>query len=254
MTGTLVNFAGILVGSFLGLLLKRGIPEHINQSIMKVEGLGIAIIGLNGVIAAMFRADPATGKLSDSGGLLLLVSLVVGTLTGEFIRIDDHLNNFGLFVERKINSQGFAKGFVTASLIFCIGAMSIIGPINDGLSGDSSILFIKSLLDFTTAIVLASALGVGVAFSAIPVLLWQGAVALLARQISGYITDELLAMICMVGYAIVTVIGANFLCDTKVKTANLLPALLIPVGYYFLFTERNLEMLSQLAWPWSSVF
>lgn len=235
MTGTWVNFGAVILGALIGILLKKGIPQRINDAIIQVEGLAISIIGLNGVLAAMFTADPATGKLSDSGGLLLLVSLVLGCLAGELLRIDDHLNTLGMAVERRFRVGGFAKGFVTATLLFCIGAMSIIGPLNDGLRGDSSVLFVKSTLDFTTAIVLASALGIGVLFAAVPVLLVQGAVALLSVRISPYISDELLGLICMVGYAIVLVIGVNFLCGTKIKTANLLPSLIVPVIYYFVF-------------------
>lgn len=234
MTGTIVNVLGIILGSLIGLLLKKGIPEYINTAILKVEGLAIAVIGLNGVIAAMFTAD-SSGGLKDSGGLLLLVSLVVGCLVGELLRIDDRFNRFGQSIEKKIGSGGFSRGFVTASLIFSVGAMSIIGPINDGLSGDSSILYMKTLLDGTTSIVLASALGIGVLFSCVPVLIVQAIPALLARQLAPFISDSLLDMFCMVGYAIVICIGLNFLCDTKIKVANLLPALVVPVAYYFVF-------------------
>lgn len=234
MTGTWVNFGGIILGGLIGLLLKRGIPERVNNAILKAEGLAILIIGLNGVLAAMFRADVQTGKLSDSGALLLLVSLVGGCLLGELLRIDDHLSNFGIMVERRSGASNFAKGFVTASLIFAIGAMGIVGALNDGLTGDSSVLYIKSILDFTTSIVLAAALGVGVLFSALPVFLLQGAIALLAGVISPFISQDLLTMFCMVGYALVMTIGLNFLCDCKVKIANLLPALLFPIGYYFI--------------------
>jgi uncharacterized membrane protein YqgA involved in biofilm formation len=231
MTGTWVNFGGIAIGALIGLLVGRGIPKRISDTVMQIEGLAIAVIAMNGIIAAMFTVNPDTGKLSDSGGLLLLVSLVVGCVAGELLRIDDHMNRLGMAVETRFKTKGFAKGFVTASLIFCVGAMSIIGPLNDGLRGDSSVLFMKTALDFTTAIILASVLGYGVAFSAVPVLLFQGAIALLSGWISPLISDSLLAMICMVGYAIVLVIGINFLFHTKMKTANLLPALVIPIIY-----------------------
>lgn len=234
MTGTIVNVLGIIAGSLIGLLLKKGIPERVNTAILKVEGLAIAVIGLNGMIAAMFTVD-SSGKLRDSGGLLLLVSLMIGCLTGELLRIDDRFNSLGDFVEQKLHSDGFSRGFVTASLIFSVGAMSIIGPINDGLSGDASILYIKTMLDGTTSIVLASALGIGVLFSCIPVLIVQAIPALLARQLAPFISDSLLNMFCMVGYAIVVCIGLNFLCDTKIKVANLLPSLIVPVVYYFVF-------------------
>lgn len=236
MTGTLVNVAGIIIGSLVGLIFKRGIPEHINEAILKIEGLAIAVIGLNGLLGSMITVDAATGKLRDSGGLLLLVSLVVGCLAGELLRLDDRFNRFGLWVEGKIKAGGFARGFVTASLVFSIGAMSIIGPINEGLSGDSSILYIKTMLDGTTSIVLASALGAGVLFSCVPVFVVQAVPSLLARQLAPFISesDQLLSTFCMVGYAIVICIGLNFLANTKIKVANLLPALIVPVAYYFM--------------------
>ncbi len=232
MTGTLVNVAGIIIGSLIGLLLKRGIPERINAAILKVEGLAVAVIGLNGLLTAMLTLDVATGKIKDSGGLLLLISLVIGCFVGEALRIDDYINKLGLFVENKLKSDGFAKGFVTATLIFCIGAMSIIGPINDGLTGDASILYIKTMLDATTSIVLASSLGVGVLFAFIPVLIVQSIPALLARQLAPFISEPLLTSFCMVGFASVICVGLNFLCDTKIKVANLLPSLLVPILYY----------------------
>lgn len=237
MLGTWVNVGGIVAGSLIGLAVKKGIPEHINAAILKAEGLGIVIIGLNGILAAMLAVD-GEGRISDSGGLLLLVSLVVGCLIGELLRIDDHLNNLGRLVETRMGTAGFAKGFVAASLIFPIGAMAVIGALNDGLTGDTKVLYIKSLLDFTTSIVLASALGVGVIFSAVPVLLLQGGVTLLAGVIAPYITQALLDVFCMVGYTLVMAIGINFIVDSKIKVANLLPALVIPVLYHFLLAGR----------------
>ncbi len=234
MTGTLINVAGIILGSLIGLLIKKGIPEHINESVLKVQGLAIAIIGLTGVLGAMFRVN-ADGTLSDSGGLLLLVSLVLGCVCGELLKIDGRINDFGLWVEKKTNAGGFSRGFVTATLIFSIGTMAIIGPINDALTGDLSILLIKTMLDGTTSIVLAASLGFGVLFAFIPVLVVQAVPALLARQLAPFISPELLAMFRMVGFAIVICIGLNFLVDAKIKTANLLPALVVPIVYYFVF-------------------
>lgn len=234
MTGTFVNVAGIIIGSLIGLLFKKGIPERVNEAILKIEGLVISIIGLNGILGSMLSIDVRTGKISDSGGILLLISLALGCLAGELLRLDDRINGFGIWIENKIKSGGFARGFVTASLIFSIGAMSIIGPINDGLTGDSGILYIKTMLDATTAIILASALGVGVLFSCVPVFIVQAIPALLARQLAPFISERLLSLFCMVGYAIVICIGFNFLCNTRIKVANLLPALIVPVIYYFL--------------------
>ena len=233
MKGTLVNVAGIIIGSLIGLLLKKGIPRHVSDSLIKAEGLAIVVIGISSVLAEMFTLNGKSGGLNSSGGLLLLVSLVVGCLIGEILRIDDHFNNAGLVFERRFKTTGFAKGLVTASLVFSMGAMSIIGPINEGLTGDTSILYIKTMLDTTTAIVLTSTLGVGVLFSSLVVLVVQAIPALLAAELSPYITPQLLSPFCMVGYTMVMAIGINFLVDAKIKIANLLPALLVPIVHYF---------------------
>lgn len=234
MTGTWINAVAIIAGAGIGLLLRKGIPQRISDSIIQVEGIAIMVIGLNGIIGAMFLVDPASGKLVENGGLLLFISLAAGCLLGELLKLEDRLEAFGLWIECKMKARNFAKGFVTASLLYCIGAMGIIGSLNDGLQGDSSVLIVKSALDFTTGIVLASALGSGVAFSSIPVFLLQGTLSMSARWISPYISDELLRTVCMVGYAIVLVIGINFACNTKIRTANLLPALLFPILYTLL--------------------
>ena len=228
MTGTLINVAAIVAGAVIGMFIKKGIPKSVEQGVTRAQGLAVALIGLNGVIASMFTVD-ADGGLSDNGGLLLLVSLVLGVLVGELVRIDDRLMDFGKSIEGKINIQGFAQGFISASIITCVGAMSIVGAINDGLMGDSQVLIVKSTLDFVTCLVLASGLGIGVAFAAIPTLLYQGAIALSAGFLSPYISPDLRSMICMVGYAIVICVGLNLLLDAKLKTANFLPAILVPI-------------------------
>ena len=231
MTGTIVNAVAIVVGSLIGLLFKRGIPERINTAIIKAEGIAILVIGLNGVLTAMLTVS-AGGKLQADGAVLLLISLAVGCVVGELLRIEDRLNNLSNALERKLKATNFAKGFITASLVYVIGAMGIVGAINDGLTGDSTVLFTKALLDGITSIVLASTFGSGVAFSAIPVFVYQGVIAMLARFIAPYATDEPIRLLSMVGYALVMTIGFNFLADTKVRVANLLPALVIPILYY----------------------
>jgi len=240
MFGTIVNAAAILVGGLLGLLIKKGIPKSIEDSILKVNGLVVSIIGLNGVLSATLTADAATGKISSSGEMLLLISMVVGTLIGEFCRLDDRLYGFGRWIETKAHADGFAQGFISASLVFCIGAMSIIGALNDGLTGDSKTLLIKSVLDGTSAVIFGATMGIGVAFAAIPVFLYQGAIAMLSGVLSPLISADLLNMICLVGYAIVICIGLNFLFNTKIKTANLLPALLVPIVYNLLMMLKTL--------------
>ena len=191
------------------------------------------VLGLNGVISSMFTVN-ADGTLASSGELLLIISLVLGTLAGEALRIDDRLNGLSGLVERRLHLSGFAQSFVNGALIYCVGAMAIIGALNDGLRGDASVLYIKSLLDGISSVVLGATLGPGVIFAALPVLVYQGAISLLAGALEPFLAGELLGQICGVGYCLVLCIGINLLGMTKIKTDNMLPALLVPVLWSFL--------------------
>ena len=139
--------AAIVAGAVLGMLAKKGIPHRVEESLTRIQGLAVGLIGLNGVIASMFTVD-ADGGISDSGGLLLLVSLVLGCLAGELLRIDDRLSGLGDAVEKRVHIEGFSQGFITASIITCVGAMSIVGALNEGLTGNNEVLLVKSTLDF----------------------------------------------------------------------------------------------------------
>ncbi|MFV0497872.1 MAG: DUF554 domain-containing protein [Candidatus Fimivivens sp.] len=240
ITGTIVNAAAIAIGAAVGLLLKRGLPKRIEENALKYVGIGVAILGLNGVICAMITANTATGALSYEGGILLVLSLAIGGIAGEFFCIEDKLYAGGSAIEIKLGAQGFAQGFVSASMLFCIGAMAIVGAISDGLNHDSSVLFVKAAIDGITAIVLTAALGYGVIFSAVAVLVYQGLISLCAGLLAPVLDGtELLNQICMVGYCIVLLIGTNMLGATKIKTANLLPAMLGPVMYNFIMMLKN---------------
>lgn len=232
MTGTLVNCAAVIIGGLIGLLLKKGIKESYTVGINKSLGLAVLIIGLNGVISNMFTAE--NGALSSSGELMLIVFLVLGTLIGEITRLDDRFNGFCKKIENRFSTNGFAAGFINGTILFCVGAMSIIGSINDGLTGDSSVLFVKSALDFINAIIFGATLGFGVIFVCIPMLIYQGGISLLAGTLSEILQGELLEQICMVGYAIIMAIGFNFLLEKKFKTLNMVPALLLPVAYHYI--------------------
>lgn len=227
MWGTIVNAAAIVAGGLVGILLKKGVSKAYEDSLNKALGIAVLILGFNGVVGAMFTVKP-DGVLASSGELLLVVSLVLGALAGEALGIDARLGRLSGVVGQKLNLTGFAKSFVNGTLIYCVGAMAIIGALNDGLRGDSSVLMVKSLLDGISSVVLAATLGPGVIFSAIPVFVYQGAVSLLAGLLEPLLAGALLSQICAVGYCLVLCIGINFLGMTKIKTANLLPALLVP--------------------------
>lgn len=231
MTGVLINGAAVLLGGFIGLLFKKGIPESIEKSMNKALGLVVIIIGINGVIANMFRTQ-TDGTLHSSGELLLVISFTLGTLVGEILKLDDKINAFSDKIEHKFKIQGFTAGFITASSICCIGAMGIIGSLTSGLTGDNSILITKSILDLVITIVLAAGLGFGVMFSCIPLVIYQGSICLFAGFLSNVLVGELLTRVCMVGFTLIICVGLNLMTNIKFKTVNMLPSLFIPVIYF----------------------
>ena len=238
--GTLINAALILLGGTIGLIFKKAVSKEMEFSIHKATGLAVSIIGICGVLSAMLKVKVAGAVLGagelpigSSGELILVVSLALGTFIGELLKLEERLNKGCKWIESKFKMSNFSSGFITATMIYCIGAMAIVGSINDGLLGDSSTLITKGIIDGITSVVLAASLGYGVLFSAIPILLYQGGMTLLAGLLENVLVGELLSNICMVGYALVMCIGINFLSegDRKIKTVNMLPALLVPVGY-----------------------
>lgn len=229
MTGTLVNAGMIAAGSCVGLILKKGLRPHLEQAIHQATGLAVIMIGLNGALTNMLSSDPATGSVSSSGELMLVFSMILGAIVGESLGIEEHLNRLGDLVEDKLHLSGFAQSFVNGTLIYCVGAMAIVGAINDGLLGDPSTLITKGVLDGVTSIVLAASMGPGVLFSAIPVILYQGGLTLFAGLLEPVLQGELLRQICAAGFVLVGCIGVNFMSDKfHLKVANFLPALLVP--------------------------
>ncbi|MFA6627317.1 MAG: DUF554 domain-containing protein [Bacilli bacterium] len=229
MLGNLVNVSAIIVGGFAGILCRKIFRKEILESVLKVVGIVVLIFGLIGVIKSMITIE--AGTITSHGELLLLVAMVVGAFLGEWMRLDDHLLNVGKRIEKKINRGAFSKGFITASIIFCIGAMAIIGSVN-AASGDHSILYLKAAIDGITAMILASTLGIGVVFSSIVVFLYQGSIVLLSWALGDFISLEFMNSFNAVGYTIIACIGLNFLQGEKLKIANLIPSLLIVIIYY----------------------
>ncbi len=230
MIGTIINCAAIIIGGVIGLLIKKGINKNYENGINHALGIGVLVIGFNGIISSMFKTG-VDGTISSNGELLLIISLVIGTLIGEISHLDDRINGFSKIIEKKLHMSGFSRGFVNATILFCVGAMAVIGALNDGLSGDSSVLIVKSTLDFTSSIILAASLGAGVIFSFIPILFYQGGISILAGFLNNILKGDLLTQISMVGYAIIICIGLNFVFAIKIKTINILPAIIIPALY-----------------------
>ena len=221
MTGTLVNAAAVILGSLIGILLKKGIPQRFSDSIMKAVALCVIYIGIDGCME---------GKKT----LVTIVSMAVGALLGEFLKLDDGINKLGKKLENKVskNNDGdgnIAKGFVTASLLFCVGAMAIVGSLESGINQNHEIIFSKSLLDFISAIIFSASMGVGVMFSAIFVLVYQGSITLLAQFVGPYLSDVVIAEMTCTGSLLIIALGLNMLGITKLKVMNYIPAVFLPI-------------------------
>ena len=215
MNGTLVNGIAIIVGSIIGIVLKSGFIKAKSKAIMGALGLSTLIIGFQGVI-------------SYANVLLLIVALALGVLMGEFLKLDDHINHFAYALEKRFakgSDSTFAQGFVTASILFGVGAMAIVGSLESGLRQNETILYTKSLLDFISSIVFASTYGWGVLFSAFVIVIYQGTITLLSTFVAPVMTDMMITDISAVGSALIIAIGLNMLEMTKLKLANFLPAI-----------------------------
>ncbi|MCL2828435.1 MAG: DUF554 domain-containing protein [Oscillospiraceae bacterium] len=227
MTGATINALAILAGGGVGLLLRGKLTDKLSTGIIRAIGLCIIVIGVSGAL--------------EGDIMLMVVSLALGTLIGELLRIEGGLNNLGLRLQKKMSAgdenTSFAEGFVTATLLFCVGAMAIVGSIDSGLRGDHSIIITKSILDAVAALLLASTFGVGVLFSAVAVFFYQGSIELFAGNLQGVLTPALTAQISAVGGVMILAIGLNMTLNAKIKTANLLPGFLFAVGYYILFVR-----------------
>lgn len=231
MIGTLINFFAILLGTGVGLLLRKGIPNRLRDTVVQGQGLCVILVGL----FSTFGTDDA-GMLVRADLTCVIVCMVVGSLIGAWIDIEKRLNDLGAAIERRFvpdASEGsIAKGFVTASLVFCVGAMAIVGPMNSGLRGDHSTLISKSILDGVFAIFFTSSLGAGVGLSAIAVLVYQGIFALLAAWIEPFLTAGMITQISAVGGLLIMGIGLNMVYDKHhIPVGNMLPAIFMPMAY-----------------------
>ena len=230
--GTIVNAAVIIIGAAMGMAVKGGLSKRFQDTIMHGVGLAVMFIGIGGAMAGLLSSGE-DGGFSTQNTMLMVLSLVLGAVVGELLNIDKKLNNLGEWAKTKIPEKfagkTFVEGFVSASMLFCVGAMAVVGSLEDGLHGDYSILFAKSVLDGISSVIFAASLGIGVMVSAVPVLIYQGAITLLAQFIAPYLSDALISQMSCVGSILIFAIGINMLLDKKIQVANLLPAIFFPI-------------------------
>lgn len=228
--GTIVNVAAVLLGGVIGLIFHGGLPERFQKILMQALGLSVIFIGGSGALEVMLKIQE--GALASSGIMLLVVSLVAGSLAGELIDIEKQMENFGEWLKSKVKSNNgstFVEGFVTSSLVICVGAMAIIGSLQDGLHGDATLLYTKSILDFVFILISASTLGLGVVFAAVPLGLYQGSITVFAQYIQPILTDKIIADMSLVGCVLIFAIGINQVFGKRLKVGNMLPAIVFAV-------------------------
>lgn len=231
MTGTIVNTIGVIIGGLIGILLGKAIPEKLSERLMQALGLCTLLIGLTGTVKVITFSNDQT--VYSQNIILIIISMVVGTLIGELLDLDKLLNDLGNRLQEKFKSKNgnstLAEGFVTASLLFCVGAMTIVGSMQSGLLGDNSTIFAKTVLDFIASIVFASSLGIGVVLSAAFVFTYQGAITLIAYFAGNFLSNYMISQITFVGNLIIIALALNMLKITKIKVMNLVPSIFIPI-------------------------
>ena len=235
--GTILNVLAIVTGGLIGLGFGRYMKERFQETLLASLAVCTIFIGAGGTLSKMLVVNAAGTGLETRGSMMMILSMVAGAITGEWINLDLRFEDFGRWLKEKSGSQNdsrFINGFVTASLTVCIGAMAIIGSIQDGIYGDYSILAAKSILDFTIIIIMAASMGKGVVFSAVPVGILQGSITLLARLIEPLMTEAALSNISYVGNILIACVGLNLLRPKTIRVANLLPALVFSVICAFL--------------------
>jgi len=221
--GTIVNAAAIIAGGLLGLLFRGGIPEKYNRTIMNAISLAVLVIGIKGAM-----------KSDDL--LVVIFSLALGSLTGELMRIEERLESLGKALENRFakNDGGFYQGFITSTLLFCVGSMAIVGSLESGLTGNHQTLFAKSALDGITSIILGSTFGVGIIFSAGPIFLYQGFITMAAVVVKPFLTPEVVTQMSSVGGVLIMAIGFNLLGTSKIRIGSMLPAVFLPLAWFAL--------------------
>ena len=232
--GTIINTAAIILGGIAGGLFGKRLTERYQDTLMKACGGCVIFLGIAGALEKMFTVQ--NGNIVSGGTMMMIASFAIGSLVGEWINIEHHMNRFGEWLKVKSgNSKDkiFVDAFVTASLTVCVGAMAIVGSIQDGILGDCNTLLMKAILDFVIICVMTASMGKGCAFSAIPVALFQGSITLFARGIEPIMTEPALNNLSLVGSMLIFCVGVNLVWEKKFKVANMLPAIVVAVIWAF---------------------
>ncbi len=220
-SGAVVNFILVVIGSLLGLLFKKGLPERITNALMTGMAFCVLYIGITGLFE------------KDANILVIIACMAVGTVIGELLDLDKQINRLGAFVQKKIaksdQKSNIADGFVTATLLFCVGAMTIVGSVDSGINGDNSTLYSKSVIDCVAALALTSSMGIGVIFAAVSALVIEGGLTLLANVVAPILSDYIIAQMSVIGSLIIIALALNMLKITKIKVMNFVPAIILPI-------------------------
>ena len=228
--GTIMNTIAVIAGGLLGMLLKNGMKQRTQDILMQACGVATIFIGASGALAKMFTIND--GVLETQGSMLLIFSLVLGSLLGEWLNIEEKMDSLGEKIKSAVKAQNdnlFVEGFVNISLIICVGAMAIVGSIQDGISGDYSMLATKAVLDFVIVLVFASTYGLGTVFSAVPIFLYQGSITLIAALAGSFIPEAIISDLSFVGSALIFCVGINVGFGKKFRVGNMLPSLIMVV-------------------------
>lgn len=228
--GTILNVVAILVGGIIGLVFSRAISPRYQETLMQAIGVCVIFVGIGGAVEGMMTVT--ADRLQSGGTMMIVISYAVGSLVGEWINLEQRIEQFGSWLKVKTGNakeKRFVDAFVTASLTVCIGAMAIVGSMQDGLSGDYSTLALKAILDMVIICVMSASMGRGCLFSALPVGILQGTVTLLARAIQPVMTDAALTNLSLTGSILIFCVGVNLLWEKKLKVANMLPSIVVAV-------------------------
>jgi len=238
--GTVVNTIAIIVGSAVGLLVKGGIPQRVRDTVMQTLGLAVIIIGISGALQGIYSINEQ-GRLDREHVMLMILSLVIGGIIGELLDLESKLERMATWFKNIFRSKdsNFIQGFVSTTLLYCVGAMAIVGSLEDGLLGNPATLYAKSILDGISAVIFAATLGPGVLFSAFPVAVYQGSITILADMIRPWLTDIVISQTSLTGSVLIFAIGINLLEIKKINVANMLPAILIPFVYHVIKSFVN---------------